>query len=47
MHNGAQVISLVEDTTLRGFAPLVRCQENINYILPSLDGQDQVIITIM
>ena len=37
------MISLAEDIVLRGFAPFVRCQETINYILPSLIGQDQVI----
>jgi len=43
LHNGVQVVSLAEDIVLRGFAPFVRCQETINYTLPSLVGQDQVI----
>ena len=43
LHNGVQVISLAEDVALRGFAPFVRCQESINYTLPTLNGLDQVI----
>ena len=45
LHNGVQVISLAEDVALRGFAPFVRCQESINYTLPSLNGMDQVILS--